>query len=491
MSQLSKKKSNIIFTIFIILLILSSICITYFLIIKHNSNKSFNTKNIFKFQSVSRKDTIDVFRKYPINPIVITNNETEFSISGLKNKEIENNINERLKEMKNNTKYCYVSFNVSNVFSAYCENNSISIDLNTGNDIILEEVFQKNSDINSILMTSFYQNICNFNAYCFIPDDEARNWLNDYDNNIENKLVEAFKKIYKNNYSFAIGYEGLHLFLDDFNWTNIYYYNSPNEITIYDRFLNNNNIYENKVSDYCEVQSCNSLTDLYNRNNEDVFLKYYYLNDKTYINFNIFNYTNYDIINRNNIFNKVKYDINAIGEKVLNSIIDKYINKKDNYNVININTTIYGISNIPYNIVLINIENKEFKKEGFIKYNLKYNEEKTISNSESHYSNMIIKNNEISYLDNNPRDIFNDFDETLYKHIKENLKGETDYDSLYFSLCCGSQFSEGYEKTDFKKIIKEASYTVDENNKLLFMNYSYDTISIPWDIFELKSTDTE
>ena len=493
MSQRSKKKSNILFTIFISLLILSSIGITYFLITKHNSSKLFNTKNIFKFQSVSRKDPVSVFKQYPINPIDITNNETELSIKGLKNKEIEDKINKKLKELKNGNKYCYVTFNVSNVFSVYCDNQGIALDLNTGNDIILEEVYQRNSDLNNILMSSFYESICNWDEYCRIPNEYSKEWIDEYNNNIENKLVDNFKKIYKNNYSFAIGYQGLHMFLNNNDWTSINYYNSPNEITIFDRFLNNNNIYENKVSNYCEVQSCYNLTDLYNVNNKDLYLKYYYLNDKTYITSSIFNYTNYDLLkNKNRNINKTDYDLNSIGEKILNNIIDKYeLNKSDNYHNINLNISIYGISNIPYNIVTFMIEDKEFNKDNFIKFNLGLYESKTINSKESFYSNMIIKDNKIEYLDSNPRDYFNNFDETLYKYILDNLKGDDDYESPFYNLCCGAQFSEGYKNTDYKKIIEISNYAVDKDNKLLLMNYKDQIINIPWNIFIEKDNTNE
>ncbi len=90
-------------------------------------------------------------------------------ISGLKNKEIENNINNRIKQkaMEHSRSYTHVIGNFSNILSIltsyYDDNNSfyetINIDLNTGNDLKFEDLFAKSTPIYSIIYNGFLEKV--------------------------------------------------------------------------------------------------------------------------------------------------------------------------------------------------------------------------------------------------------------------------------------------------------------------------------------------
>ena len=488
MSQRSKKKSNIIFTIFIIILVLASIGITYYFIRKHNSDSIFNTKNLFKYASVSRKDVIDVFNKYPVNALDIVSNEEEFKISGLKNKELENKINERLNKLKDSSDtICQVSFNVSNVFSAVCNSKVITIDLNTGNDLKIEEIYQRNSDLNNILLSSIYESACNYRFSCYA---NYTDYDEEYYNNIENYLAEVIRNIQNKKYNILLDNNGFYLIMLDGEWIRINFYNSPNDITIFNRFINNN-LYEKKV-DYCDYPTCNRIN--YSYQGEDYskinYLNDYYLNKNDFISINIYNGTDYDILKKRydtstEIYN---YAMKDIGKKIEDSIINKYNlnNKNNNYKYITIYGTINNIKDGLYHVVSYNITTNEYNKDNFIKFNLGYFDAKTINTKVNNYVNLIIKDDKLLYMEDNPYDVFTNFEDTLLKYIKGNLKSGDDYESDFYSLCCGHQFSEGYEKTDYRKKIQESSYLVDKENKILIMNNDNQLINIPWNIFEEK-----
>ena len=94
--SLSHKRDNILFCIFLLLVILIAILITYLLINNHKKNKLDNNVHFdineikeFKFKDVTEADVVDVFTKYPINPIDINFANNSVSISGLKDKNVE------------------------------------------------------------------------------------------------------------------------------------------------------------------------------------------------------------------------------------------------------------------------------------------------------------------------------------------------------------------------------------------------------------------
>ena len=92
-------------------------------------------------------------------------------INGLKNKEIQNKINEKIKKEiykeKNNNTYISVEANFSNVLSIaiYSESKGkmktigLNIDLTTGEDIPFEKVFVSSAPINSYLAEGLYANL--------------------------------------------------------------------------------------------------------------------------------------------------------------------------------------------------------------------------------------------------------------------------------------------------------------------------------------------
>ena len=154
MSQ--SKRNNIIFYSVLVLIVILSISGTVFAIYKHKENvdkkgvtntPKEDVKPFLTFKEVSESDTIDIFKKYPINPIEINFTKGKVKISGLKDKEIENKVNEKLSvltvkesEFGNN---CHINTNVSNVLSISCAIETINVNLKTGEEITIEELYSK------------------------------------------------------------------------------------------------------------------------------------------------------------------------------------------------------------------------------------------------------------------------------------------------------------------------------------------------------------
>ena len=124
------------------------------------------------------ENAIKIIQYYDINGTVTTNRE-DFSpsdivinfiqIDGLKNKSIQNNINERLKkaayslDKSKSGVATYVNANFSNIlsvqFSDFDNNITLNIDLTTGNDIKLEDLFLSSAPINSYLANALYKTL--------------------------------------------------------------------------------------------------------------------------------------------------------------------------------------------------------------------------------------------------------------------------------------------------------------------------------------------
>ena len=208
-------KSNVLFILFLATLILISIFITYLLITNHNNkiNNPVNTnKPYYSFQAVSKKDPIDAFAKYPVNPITIDISD-KVSISGLKNKEVETKINNKLAKLdssKNEYGYnfCNVTFNYSNVLGIDCKNEYVMVNLIDGEDIILEEIFQKDSDLFEIIKEALYS------SYCAWGTCANREELYEYDSYIDNYLITAIKEIKNREYKICLTNTSLYIYLN-------------------------------------------------------------------------------------------------------------------------------------------------------------------------------------------------------------------------------------------------------------------------------------
>ena len=450
-------KGNIIFAIFLIILIIGSISTTYYLIIKHNSkvsidNNNNNNNNYFSFKEVSKKDTIDVFREYPINPIDI-NLEGQVKISGLKNKEVESKINEKLAKLDVSDK-CYVHFNYSNVLSISCDyRDNVNVNLIDGEDITIEDIFQKDSDILAITEDVIYK----YSHYSY------------YDiGSIENYVISAVNLLKSGDYTIRFTSNSIYVLSNhkSSSYTNSieYYFSSfMDEITIYDRFLTDDSLYEKEVTKYCKPQDCLS------SNRE-------YLTPNNVLDFGISNHTDANLDGSNS--EKQVLD-DSIYSKVRTLLDDTYnFRDEKNYQIvralITINSTNYG-----YMQAIWSLDFEKFDKENYAKYLLggAYVNATPFETKSYLKTNMIITdNNEIKFLEDNPNLIFNDFRETLYNYFVNN---DDEFHYLIYHL--------GYYH-----VIDNASYAIDLENKVIYAKYcdewGYNVLDtyIPFDIFTLK-----
>ena len=417
MSQ--SKRNNIIFYSVLVLIVILSISGTVFAIYKHKENvdkkgvtntPKEDVKPFLTFKEVSESDTIDIFKKYPINPIEI-----------------------------NFTK------------GISCAIETINVNLKTGEEITIEELFNKDSDIYSFIVKSSYNSTCMW-GICSPEDNDS-----EYDNNIENTIAENLQKIKNNDYILSVNTKNVVLTYeskeDEFSGIYLEYYDFFNDITIYDRYLDNS-IYEKNITDYCQP---NNYADAG-----------HFINDKTYVNFRINNQNNIDPD-----YNYISKEITELNLKDYINLLEKEILKKEkldtegnNYAYIYINADIYYHTANDYQ-VYYQINKKEYKKEDFIKYHLGFNEAKEINTKTINAVNMLIdKNKKISYLSDNPTKNIPNFETKLYEYIMQELKKD-DNDFSSYDTCYFSEDEKCEEKRDYHNLIKEASFAIDKvNNKL-------------------------
>ncbi len=502
MSQ--SKRNNIIFYSVLVLIVILSISGTVFAIYKHKGNVDkggvTNTpkeevKPFLTFKEVSKSDTIDIFKKYPINPIEINYAKGKVKISGLKDKEIENKVNEKLSvltveenQFGNN---CHINTNVSNVLSISCAIETVNVNLKTGEEITIEELFNKDSDIYSFIVKGIYNSTCMW-GICSPEDSDS-----EFDSNIENIIAENLQTIKNNDYilnvytnSAVLTYESKE---DEFSGIYLDYYDFYKDVTIYDRYLDDS-IYEKDITDYCEPNNCaGKIYELLEKDNNNYADAGHFINDKTYINFRINNennmYPDYNYIAKEITELNLKDYINSLEKEILKK--EKLNTEGNNYVYIYINANIFYHTANDYQ-VYFQINKKEYKKEDFIKYHLGFSEAKEINTKTISTINMLIdKNKKISYLNDNPTKDIPNFETKLYEYIMRELKKDEN-DFTGYDTCEFSEDEKCEEKRDYHNLIKEASYAIDKvNNKLhmyeskseWFGFVSYVSTSISLDIF--------
>ncbi len=505
MSQ--SKRNNIIFYTILVLVIILSIGGTIFAVKLHNKNVDKNKiinnqeeeiKPFLTFNEVSKSKTIDVFKEYPVNPIDIKVNNNTIQISGLKNKEIENKVNNKLSELnitkRDNDYVYYINFNMSNILSVSNYNENVNVNLVTGEEITLEEIFNKDTDIYSILVQSNYNTRCSWEG-CYPEIDPDY----EYDSQVENLVVEYLKKIKNNDYHIEISPINVRLIYSNYEadymeYTEIPFYNFSNEITIYDRYLDNN-IYEKEVTEYCNPQNCRNKL---GSDSNDYYETGYYLNDKTYFNIYISNDTSTDPLYNEYLKENVKLDL-----KKYIKIFQEEIIKKENLNLKGNNYTNIDISlDINYHTpndyqIIYSLTKKEFKKEDFIRYSLGFGETKPLNEKRINRLNMLMdKNDKITYLSDNPEKEIPNFETKLYEYIMKSLEDEDNNDFTNYNSC---EFADDHDKCeqekDYHNLIKEASYVIDPlYNRLLMyeikpgiaFSESYVNVGISLDIFSDK-----
>lgn len=189
-------------------------------------------------------------------------------IEGLKNKNIQNNINEKLKQKafdlkddKNNVD-TWETANFSNILSVRITSDNdkidvLNVDLTTGNDIPLEKIFVSSAPLNNYLAEGLYKTLAwkesEKEEYEEIHD------MNNYDTSeYEDKfliLINNYNRM-KDNIKFNISPSGVDIYglLDDkvvdkenetqYNSIKIEFLEHIEEVAIYKRYLTDQSIYE-------------------------------------------------------------------------------------------------------------------------------------------------------------------------------------------------------------------------------------------------------
>ena len=500
------KKNDVFFYLFLILLVVAIVGVTVFLIYDKNrtshlddlENTDSNDFDVsyFQFEEVSEAPVMDAFKEYAYNPIEIEYVNHRVVIDGLKDLNVQDKVNRTLSEMNlfvNNDgeEYCYVNFNVSNVLSITCDGGSKNINLVTGEEIKLEDIFQKDSDIQFILLNSIYENICAWGG-C---DPEYWYDQNEY-NDVEDFVAEIFHNIQNKDYEILLYNTSFFLQMDlnvDFGVGYFYFSNFLDDVTIYDRFLTDENIYKEEPSEFCYPEDCSV------EEYEDIYQMQDFIADKVYFNGTLNNFTNMGIFGKDYI--KIEFDDEVIAD-AFQYVIDLYdLDQSNHYQYVNLTGAIYN-TDFDYARLEVAIEVTELDYDDF-KRRL-FNEIDRIdpiSNKEIIDVRIIIDEdgNVLKLLDD-PNEIFVNFDQVLESYIEEDYNQNGD-DSPFISYGNICYFVDDYDaclaNLDFHDLVIGASYSIDLENRQIYMYYSdgdgimsyaYISTFLPFELFQLKTT---
>lgn len=282
----ANKKFIIKYVVFIIIIVLITVGAIFFSINKMTEDiqkTEIETMDITKPTSKDSKYAIDSYAEtynenslnikyYAGNdqPVENTYGGEEYAqIEGLLDKDIQNNINKRLKETAKKLKegnrrtFSQVTANFSNILSVNIYNEdykreTINIDLSTGNDIELKDVFVSSAPLNSLIMEGVYRSLAWDKLFENYEKNEGSIDMNKVDTSqyedIALKVVNNFKAK-ENDVQFYITTEGVtiygitdqNMFLsDDENPSiSVDFLGHREDVAIYKRFLSNKSIYEN------------------------------------------------------------------------------------------------------------------------------------------------------------------------------------------------------------------------------------------------------
>lgn len=286
-AKTANKKFLIKYIIFIVAILLVTLAAIYFSIKQLNKNVEENvTEENIEIAKTSAKDKIYAINSYSETydenslkiqyyagndqPVENTYGGEEYAqIDGLLDKDIQNNINKRLKDTAkklkegNRTTFTQVTANFGNILSAiiYNQDNkieTINIDLTTGNDILIKDVFISSAPLNSLIMEGVYKSL----AWDRLTSDYDKNEgfidMNKVDTSqyeeIALKVVNNFKTK-GDNIQFYITCQGITIYgITDQNMyisdnenssISIDFLGHREDIAIYKRYLATNSIYEN------------------------------------------------------------------------------------------------------------------------------------------------------------------------------------------------------------------------------------------------------
>ncbi len=481
MSQQSKR-DNLGFIILIAITILGFILGTLFLIKYTNSKKedakpSYEFKDMsLKFNKVSNANTIDVFKDYPINPIEVKTDD-KVSISGLKNSDVENKVNEVLSQLKvSKNNYCHVRANVSNILSVECGNGTgKTVSLVDGHEVTLEEIFNDDTNLKKIILDNIYDNLCNYQFSCWLGAT-----TNENEEDFDAQIIKYINEIRKRDYSLV--FSGYHIYLN-FNfpdleeeenyWSmedSIYIplYNVLDEVTIMDRFLTNENIYQKEVST-CSFPKCINYSYLNNSVERTYINSSRYLNDKVYLNMTLDNTTGTELFYEGNLNRK---DLNL--EKLLPKIEEVAIKEfnlehHDYYKHADLNAYIFAYKENMYQIELF-LNAKEMDLENFKVFEAGgFNERVKVLKNKNYFSiNYFIDDAGNIKEGKNSLEEYDDAHEKILNYLWD--RREVD-ENIKNYMCINNEDLVECSKSDFRNIVENAAYYIDEEKGIIELLY--------------------
>ena len=217
----------------------------------------------------------DLKLRSDIDDALIKGNYISFiQIDGLKDKQVQNNVNSKLKEKaysfgNNKDVRTNLTANFSNVLavSIYCNDSNLeynenkeclNIDLSTGNEIPFEEIFVSSAPINSILSEGLYKLLAWRIKYQNSNED---NWEDDFDfSKYDSSDFEDKSMILSRNYQkekgkikYSLYYDKVIVYgllnglvdKDSESYINISFVKHLEDIAIFKRFLTKDSLYEN------------------------------------------------------------------------------------------------------------------------------------------------------------------------------------------------------------------------------------------------------
>lgn len=245
-------------------------------------------------------------------------------ISGLKDKQVETKINERLKNeildyangLLANEKIHDISIsqaveaNFGNVLSAYSyvgyytgkisefgveEYNSynayINLKLTDGNDIEFKDIFMNDTDVVAIVSKEIYENLAWENKFSNegAIDDYETYWKQPVteinETSLRNRVAKFKEKNENGDLDFMLRAEGVTVWLDENNVVSIDFEDYVDDVAIYTRFLTDDSIYENNDLGKVGIFNFSSLFD------ENIYQEFGQVSDNLFVDIGVCNYT--------------------------------------------------------------------------------------------------------------------------------------------------------------------------------------------------------
>lgn len=439
---MSQRNKNILFILFLLIIITTGITITYFLIRNKNIKvpiEEEKTEEIIPiddkkyFKEVSKSNVINIHKRYKENAIKINKENGKLKISGLKDKKTIEKINKKLskvepRECYNGGEDCNISFNFSNVLSIDGEKGKLNIDLTTGNEITFEELFNKDTDILRIIRKSGIAR-CSSADYC------------------DNVISETVDSIKSGKFIFNIAVDAIYVDFSDGSNIWIYFNEVLDDLTIYDRFETEESIYEEdnlKTSTPIEWN--------------------YLINNPTFIK---------------NSFITINDSFKEYHSEIIPELDKRYNLSSKDYTY----SSIYfdeKKTDLGYTIIQTRIFKSQSSKNDFDKHIMGYPIPPAPTDERFYVTNMILKDGEITFLENNINKYIEDFSSRLY-----NITYEKSEEDIGFSSDgCDYYIEESEIKACKKRLSKEnlgnvVGAAIDFDNELLYVYYDEVTNESP------------